>query len=1129
MSLRTVLHIVLVVSLSPCACACAEERRGGLDDPSFELPKEPDQFGLVFAKWGGWKYEGDCSFAVGEVARTGKHSCLLVGGSGAKIRVAQNHLLAPGRYQITAYLRGLDIGTGTWNMTTEFMFDGKYMQLNKNGTFGWTRLTYVAELAEPKEAGPSFGLMAPGLFWIDDVSLTPVGSDVPLTEQPVIGPEEAPIVAPGDLGDAVVRCTQCSYRNNARWQQCYACGRTLNVTSVAARPARMLITSIEDSNPFSGGQVVQEHATDGSKSLRIDKSYVSQDGSQNWLGFDYLKADLFCAGAQPQNLYVEIRDAGTRDYWTRVNYETIVPPGASTLVIPLRQLYVGEKSRPGRMVMLAEITRLVFNIGDSPHGPLYLDNLRLERDTSAEEAAFEDLHAFDFGLNTSPVMEGFTAVTPSLLYNPGRGFGLKDARIWQSFDVLQPDPLYQDFICLESGGLAVDLPNGSYRVFVNMDNPSGFWGEYQVYGQREILAEGKVVVKDQMDFVRMKNKYFRFWNVEDLPSDNTFDKYQTVYYDEKTFDVDVRDGQLNVEFAGQNWACSVSAIVVFPVAQAAKGAKFLEFTERQRRFHFDNYFKRVLHAPTGDSLKPSAEDERRGCVGFVRDYMEDVYYNDTPRSGESGLPLRGAAFAGELEPLTLAVVPLRDLGDVTATVSDLVGPAGKIAASAVSVGYVSYRINRVTMQGSVYTIGPRLVIPDNRVAMPAGVTRRFWLTVKVPPVAAPGLYRGNLALSAERGASCKWPIEFQVRDGSLDAVDIPAGPWGYSISLPWPDDDPVAGVYQRSMTERSLRKLREYGFTTFSGAPTIHYRGFEQGRPSLDFSAADPMMDLAKELGFSAVVSYGSGVTGFNAYFQDTNQAQAAGFKEYSQFLKAVFQEIQKHAEQRRWIPAYYNLGDEPLGDDLVRSAENAEAYRAAFPVGPPYFTAASSFTGTDAQDPHFRLSKALHVVDWNNHDEAGVNLLHKFGGKWAFYNGGNRWTYGTYMYKAVREFGMQFRLSWHWNVVAGDPYYALDCREDDYAWCNTSPDGQLIPSVHFEQLREGLDDYRRLLTLSRLIDQNREHAAARASRELITKRLASFRLGDRDHDALFGTDDWQTFRAQLDDAIETLSKAKRP
>jgi len=33
-----------------------------VDDPSFEVPKERDRFGLVFAKWSGWKYEGDCSF-----------------------------------------------------------------------------------------------------------------------------------------------------------------------------------------------------------------------------------------------------------------------------------------------------------------------------------------------------------------------------------------------------------------------------------------------------------------------------------------------------------------------------------------------------------------------------------------------------------------------------------------------------------------------------------------------------------------------------------------------------------------------------------------------------------------------------------------------------------------------------------------------------------------------------------------------------------------------------------------------------------------------------------------------------------------------------------------------------------
>jgi len=205
----------------------------------------------VFAKWGGWKYEGDCSFAVGQIARTGKHSCLLVGGAGAKIRTAQLRELEPGRYRVTAYLRGLDIGTGIWNSTTEFMFDGKYMQLKKNGTFGWTRLTYVAEVKEKKQAGPSFGMFAPGYFWIDDVSLVKVGADVPLTDQPILAAEEGPIAPPGELTADAVRCPQCGYRNMPAWKKCYACGEPLEVKRRAVSgPPVKLVTSLEGKNPF---------------------------------------------------------------------------------------------------------------------------------------------------------------------------------------------------------------------------------------------------------------------------------------------------------------------------------------------------------------------------------------------------------------------------------------------------------------------------------------------------------------------------------------------------------------------------------------------------------------------------------------------------------------------------------------------------------------------------------------------------------------------------------------------------------------------------------------------------------------------------------------------------------------
>jgi hypothetical protein len=1101
-----------------------------LSNPSFEETRERNQFGYVFVWWGGWKHEGDCSFEVGQVAHSGRHSCLLAGYNAPKIRVsAPETELEPGRYRVTAFIRGLDIGTGVWRQTTEFMFDGKYMPLEKNGTFGWTPLTYVAEIGERRKvAGPAFGLMAPGFLWIDDVTLEKVPDDTPLTPRPVLGAEEAPIAPPGELTADAVRCSFCGYRNQPAWKTCYACGTPLAVPAArAGGPAVKLVTSFEEErSPFAGeaAAVVAAHATDGARSLRLERSYAAMDAPQDWSGYDFLKADIFAEADDPVHLLVEVRDKATRDYWTRVNYNTVVPPGASTLVIPLKQLYVGEKSRPGRMLDLANVIRFVIAHGAAtPPGPVYVDNIRLERDSESEKVLFAGLHAFDFGTGTSPLMEGFTRITPSTIYSQGRGYGLKDARVWRAFDALQPDPLYQDFICIESGGLSVDLPNGVYHVFVNIDSPSGYWGEYQHFTRRTVIAEGRPAVVETRDFAAQMRRYFRFWDTEDLPAENTFDKYQKRYFEEKRFDVAVTDGRLDLEFQGENWACSVSAVVIFPAGKAAEGEAFLRFAENRRRFHFDNCFKRVLHRPTGEPLAPAAADRARGYVLFRRDLMEDVYYNDTPRAGETCAGLQAGAFAGELAPVTFSLAPLRDLGQVTVTAGDLKGAGGTIPAAAVDVGFVSYRLSRVTMDGAVYTIRPRLIMPTNSVACPAGVARRFRLTVHTPADARPGLYRGEVTVADGAGRQDRIPLALTVRRGTLDPADIPAGPWGYSIGVPWPGSDPDAAAFAATMTTRSLRKMREHGFTLLSGMPDIAYQGFKDGAPLLDFSRADAQMKQVGELGFLAVVAYGSGLRGFNAYYRDDAAMRAAGFDDYSAFVKAVYSAVQKHADQAGWLPVYYNLCDEPIGEDLVRATENAEAYRRAFPQGPPFFTGASSYAGSDASDPHFRLAKAFHVANWNLHSEESVNLLRQAGSDWAFYNGGNRWTFGDYMYKAARQFGMKFRITWHWNVVAGDPYYALDCREDDYAWCNAAPDGRLVPSLDFERTREGLDDYRRLITLERLAREKTGTPAARNAEKLIAERMAAFKLGQRDHDALFGAADWNDFRAKVDDAIEAL------
>jgi hypothetical protein len=1088
-------------------------------DPSFEQPMPKDRFGHVFTHWSGWIYEGECEFRVANLARTGKHSLLLAGGAAPKIRAWPNHLiLEPGRYRITAFLRGLDIGTGAYGQTTEFMFAGKYLGLKKNGTFGWSRLTYVGDVAEKKDySHPSFGLMAPGYLWVDDVSVEKVGTDVLLTPEPTIGPEEKAIAPPGELGPTAVRCPECGYRNQPAWGHCYACGTVLGLIKAVKGPPTRLINSFENGNPFDSGTIVTEHATHGQKALRIDRGYACQDAAQDWTGYDFLKADVYTDAKKPLELYVEIRDRETRDYWTRVNYTTVVPPGASTLVIPTA-LYVGEKGRPGRALQLSSITRLVFSVGDQPEAPLFLDNLRLERDTETAKVLFDGLYAFDLGPAGSPVMEGFTPLDMSKTYTKGRGYGWKDAHFWRAFDVLQPDPLYRDFLCIEKGGLAIDVPNGKYHVFVNMDSPSGFWGEYQRYRRRALILEGKAYV-DTMDLESFKKRYYRHWDHDDLPGDNTFDRYQVPYFNEKHHLVEVKDGHLNIEFDGQDWACSVSAIVVYPDSRAAEGQRFLDFVKERRRFHFDNAFKRVLHPPTGQPVTATQAEQDRGWIAFTRDWMADVFVNDAPLPGERTLELKAAAFAGEYAPVTISVLPLRDLGRMAVSITDLKGGSDStIPAKAVQVGYVQHRITRVTAEGSVYTIAPRLIMPRAEVALPQGVTRTFWLTVQVPVDASAGVYRGTVHLKPEQGGSLDLPLEFTVRKGTLDPCDIPVGPWSHTIELPWYEDE--AAAWNRELAVKSLRKLREYGFTTASGLPIVSYLGFKDGKPQFDFSRADAQMKLFRENGFRMpVISY-CPFYGLDTYHRDEAAMRAAGFSDYSRFIKAVFGAVQAHADAAGWLPVYWNIGDEPTGDEVIRSAENAEAYRQAFPQGPPFFAAASSFQGSDRKDPHYRLSRALHVANWNLHDEAGVRMLQADGGNWAFYNGGNRWTYGVYLYKAAKQFDMKFRLSWHWNAVAGDPYYALDCREDDYAWCNSSPQGELIPSVEFERLREGLGDYRRLLTLARLAREHPGTAAAREADKLLADVLGSFRLGDRE---LKGAPSFAELRERLDAAIERM------
>ena len=49
----------------------------------------------------------------------------------------------------------------------------------------------------------------------------------------------------------------------------------------------------------------------------------------------------------------------------------------------------------------------------------------------------------------------------------------------------------------------------------------------------------------------------------------------------------------------------------------------------------------------------------------------------------------------------------------------------------------------------------------------------------------------------------------------------------------WQGKDAAATAFNQSLYEKSLRKMREYGITTYSGVPNVRYGGFEDGQPAI--------------------------------------------------------------------------------------------------------------------------------------------------------------------------------------------------------------------------------------------------------------------------------------------------------
>ncbi len=259
------------------------------------------------------------------------------------------------------------------------------------------------------------------------------------------------------------------------------------------------------------------------------------------------------------------------------------------------------------------------------------------------------------------------------------------------------------------------------------------------------------------------------------------------------------------------------------------------------------------HKPAPADGELTAGDLPGSVVLFARDYTEPVFPSSLPRRAEITDTFSLKACAGEFEPVTLCL-HTRDAAAtaVLALGDDFLGPAGtrisRRHVDARAVGYAA-RWHSGGERQRLPLFLDRLARDPSReatrfepVAIPRGETVRFWLTVRVPEGAPAGRYTMPIRLSLSTGETLPARLLLDVRPFALKKPEIAFGMYHAAMSLP-------TSKQTREHQRLVFRDMAEHGMTSLA----IMYLIPNQGSLEVcnaPFTGVIPMMEDLAAAGF---------------------------------------------------------------------------------------------------------------------------------------------------------------------------------------------------------------------------------------------------------------------------------------
>lgn len=692
---------------------------------------------------------------------------------------------------------------------------------------------------------------------------------------------------------------------------------------------------------------------------------------------------------------------------------------------------------------------------------------------------------FDFGTKISPVWEekGFIRITPEDMYDENKGYGwIDEKKVIKSGDgasgedVLRRDYVYASFDKDSSPELKIKIQNGKYRCFFISGGITG----------------AKVFSVDIED----EKLLFRMIDRKDMILNRPAVIHQEI-------EVDVKDGFLNLKFPDGYFV--LNALIIYPISKKEVMEKeivkliesyylpvCIEVKERKITEEEKKKLEGKLEATTDISEKkieekfePPEKDIKNGYTIFFPPLTRLIYPSSLPRKKEIKDKIEIFGAPGEYEPILLGVKTYKKIENVEIEMTDIKGRTGTISKDNFSLYYVDYiKASVTTRPNGQYKISPKILFPFKGEDLPGDFTRTYWITLKIPENTKSGIYEGKIIFKGKNISSREIDLKLEVMPYKLEKlrnryIGMYWNSYGWHVS-------PEKNI------EKQLKDMAEHGInaTTAYGDGIKVY--LEDGNLKIDWTKKEKIMELKKKYGITGPIPdtiAGSGVITSLGIKYGTEEFE----KYYKEFIKMLYE---KHKKEN-WPEIIFYPMDEPTVDNLAKTGFYLCQLIKSVSGTYTYITNTSQNFKV-ARNMEKELDKYLDIYCFSSYEKEDIDEIKNKGKRFFFYSGiytdplRVRYTTGFYFYFT----GAEALYWWVYNWQKGNGYFDLDNDERETGAVICSETGDIISTIWWESLREGIDDLRYLTTLEERIRNCKDDSLRKKWEELIKRMKEVCKIG---------------------------------